>query len=133
VKFEDEVFTLDGKREVAGMWRMLCQNVQARGREDWKLEWRDVLATADRGQAHWDAWYRFTATGRMVHNSIEAKFTFDPSGRILRHRDSFDFWRWSRQALGMPGMLLGWTPMLRNKVRARAAASLRDHLARQPA
>ncbi|MDB5894551.1 MAG: snoaL-like protein, partial [Rhodoferax sp.] len=36
---------------------------------------------------------------------------------------------WSRQALGAPGMLLGWTPMLRNKVRAQAAANLRKFLA----
>jgi hypothetical protein len=34
--------------------------------------------------------------------------------------------------LGAPGLLLGWTPMLRNKVRATAAANLATYLARQP-
>ena len=88
-------------------------------------------AEADSGQAHWDARYRFSATGRMVLNRIDAEFAFDPAGRIARHRDSFDFWAWSRQALGAPGLLLGWTPMLRNGVRRKADANLRRYLAQQ--
>jgi hypothetical protein len=35
-------------------------------------------------------------------------------------------WRWSQQALGMKGLLLGWTPLVRNKVQQTAAASLTD-------
>lgn len=51
-------------------------------------------------------------------------------GLIARHRDRFDFWRWSRQALGLPGWLLGWTPFRRRKVRAQAAANLKRFLER---
>ena len=54
---------------------------------------------------------------------------FDGSGLIVQHRDSFDFWHWSRQALGAPGLLLGWTPFLRAKVQAQAKASLQKYLA----
>jgi ketosteroid isomerase-like protein len=122
--FDDEVFSLRGKREVAGMWRMLCDATAAKGRDVWRLEHRDVQADAGQGRAHWDAWYRFSATGRMVHNSIDARFEFNPQGRIAVHRDRFDFWAWSRQALGAPGVLLGWTPMLRAKVRGQARANL---------
>ena len=43
---------------------------------------------------------------------------------VIRHVDRFDFWRWSRQALGAPGWLLGWTSLLRGKVRAQAAKGL---------
>jgi hypothetical protein len=132
-QFDDEVFSLRGKREVAGMWRMLCEATQAKGSDVWKLQYRDVQADADGGRAHWDAHYRFSATGRSVDNSIDARFSFDPQGRIATHRDSFDFWRWSRQALGAPGWLLGWTPMLRNKVRAQAGANLARFLDRQAA
>ena len=128
-RFQDEVFTLLGKAEVTGMWRMLCEGVQANGRKDWKLAFRDVAADAGTGRAHWDASYRFTATGRMVRNRIDATFTFDSAGLIVQHRDVFDFWRWSRQALGTTGWLLGWTPFLRGKVQARANASLRNYLA----
>ena len=64
--FEDEVFTLHGRSEVAGRWRMLCQATQARGADVWKLQYRDVQADAGSGQAHWDAHYRFSNTGRIA-------------------------------------------------------------------
>jgi hypothetical protein len=129
--FDDEVFSLRGRREVAGMWRMLCQATKAKGADVWKLQYRDVQADADAGRAHWDAHYRFSSTGRIVDNSIDALFHFNPKGEIATHRDSFDFWSWSRQALGAPGYLLGWTPLLRGKVRAQAAAGLRSFLAKE--
>jgi hypothetical protein len=131
--FDDEVFSLRGQREVAGMWGMLCAATRAKGADVWKLHYRDLQADASSGRAHWDAHYRFSATGRLVDNSIDARFEFDPEGQIVRHRDSFDFWRWSRQALGTPGMLLGWTPILRGKVRRQAGANLQRFLAKEPA
>ena len=129
--FDDEVFSLRGKREVMGMWRMLCEATRAKGRDVWRLEYDGVDADATTGKAHWDAYYRFSATGRMVHNSVDGAFSFDPRGLIVTHRDRFDFWSWSRQALGAPGLLLGWTPMLRGKVKATAAESLKKFMARQ--
>ena len=39
-----------------------------------------------------------------------------------------NFWRWSRQALGPIGMLLGWSPMVRGKVRAQAARALDQYM-----
>jgi hypothetical protein len=108
------------------MWRMLCEAVQAKpeARAHWKLSATDIT---DRS-AHWEASYIFSATGRPVLNRIDAEFTFDKRGLILTHRDRFHFWTWSRQALGATGWLLGWTPMLRNKVRAQAKANLRRFL-----
>ena len=123
-RFEDEVFTLRGAREVGGMWHMLCEATKAKGAAHWKLGFSQVT---DRS-AHWDAHYLFSATGRQVLNRIDAAFKFDAQGLILQHRDRFDFWLWSRQALGLPGLLLGWTPMLRKKVRAQAAANLQRYL-----
>ena len=129
VSFQDEVFTLNGRDEVMGMWRMLCEAVRSKGREDWHLAWSAVAADASSGAAHWDATYRFSATGRMVHNRIDGSFRFDADGKIVQHRDRFDFWLWSRQALGAPGLLLGWTPFLRAKVRQQASAGLRKYRA----
>lgn len=126
--FEDEVFRLSGRTEVGGMWRMLCDATAAKGRDVWRVE----ASAITQRSAHWEAHYRFSATGRMVHNIIDAEFEFTPDGLIRRHRDRFDFWRWSRQALGARGLLLGWTPWLRNKVRAQAAANLVLYLARLP-
>jgi hypothetical protein len=124
-RFDDEVFSLAGAADIGGMWRMLCETTKAKGRAHWKLELSQV---SDRS-AHWDAHYLFSATGRQVLNRIDAAFEFDGRGLITRHRDRFDFWAWSRQALGLPGLLLGWTPFLRRKVRAQAAANLRRFMA----
>ena len=129
-EFDDEAFSLRGAREIGGMWTMLCTATQAKGADVWKLSYRDVKADATTGQAHWDAHYRFSASGRIVDNSVDARFTFTPDGLIAVHKDSFPFWTWARQALGTPGLLLGWTPMLRNKVRATAATNLAAFLAR---
>ena len=62
-------------------------------------------------------------SGRAVHNDIEAELEVR-DGRIVRHRDEFSFPRWARQALGAPGLLLGWTPFLKRKVQAQAALAL---------
>ena len=130
VQFQDEVFTLKGRDEVAGMWDMLCSATRAKGLADWKLEYSGIEADATTGRAHWDAHYLFSATGRKVLNRIDARFTFTPDGLIATHHDSFNFWAWARQALGTPGLLLGWSPSLRKKVRKTADANLRKFLAR---
>ncbi len=133
VAFEDAVFTLQGKAATMGMWRMLIDSTRAKGMDAWRLEFSDVEADTTTGQAHWDAHYRFSTTGRMVLNRIDAQFTFDPQGLITSHRDRFNFWSWAQQALGAPGLLLGWSPFLRNKVRQQAAGNLQKFMAsRQP-
>ena len=58
-----------------------------------------------------------------AHNTISARFLFR-DGLIIAHRDAFNFWAWSRQALGVSGLLLGGSAWLRAKVRAQAAAKL---------
>ena len=124
--FEDEVFSLDGAQRIGGMWRMLCDATRSGDREVWRIEVSDITERS----AHWEVHYRFSATGRLVHNVIDAEFEFGPDGLIRRHRDRFGFWRWSRQALGTPGWLLGWTPFLRRQVQARANGNLERYLAR---
>jgi hypothetical protein len=116
-RFEDPVFTLSGW-EVPAMWRMLCERAT-----DLRIEFRDIRADGDSGSAHLEAWYTFSATGRPVHNVIDATVTFQ-NGKILTHHDRFDFHRWAGQALGWRGKLLGWTPMLHTAVRRRSAAAL---------
>lgn len=130
--FRDEVFSLRGAREIGGMWKMLCTGTQAKGAQVWQLTYRDVSVNGATGQAHWDAHYLFSATGRIVDNAIDARFTFTPDGLIATHRDRFSFWAWARQALGLPGLLLGWSPSLRRKVRRTASTNLAAFLARNP-
>ena len=129
-QFDDPVFALRGQHAVGGMWRMLCAATRTQGRDVWKLESSGLQADATTGQAHWEAHYRFSATGRLVHNRITSRFSFTPEGLILNQVDRFDFWRWARQALGAPGLLLGWSPFLRRKVQRQAARNLQKFLAR---
>jgi ketosteroid isomerase-like protein len=123
-RFSDPVFPDLHGHEVGGMWRMLC----ARGK-DLKIQHTGVWAEDERGGARWEAWYTFSATGRKVHNRIEASFRF-ADGKIAEHRDDFSLWRWARQALGTPGLLLGWTPIVQGKVRTQARKGLDQFLER---
>ena len=124
VHFTDEVFDLRGVA-AGDMWRMLC----ARGK-DLEIDFGAIEADDERGRAHWDATYSYGAGGRRVRNSIDARFEF-ADGKIVRHVDSFDFWKWSRQALGLPGWVLGWSGLLRSKVRATAARRLGEFTVRR--
>ncbi len=126
-RFDDEAFSLQGREAIGGMWRMLCTATQAKGMAHWQLQASAITART----AHWEAHYLFSATGRVVHNRIDAEFDFDAQGLITRHRDRFDFWAWSRQALGPPGLLLGWSPWLRQRVRTQAAQNLAKFMARE--
>jgi hypothetical protein len=118
VVFSDPAFGELRGREVAAMWAMLCSRAQ-----DLAIILAEAAASDERGQARWEARYTFSRTGRAVHNVIDASFLFRDR-LIVEHIDRFDFWRWSRQALGMPGLLLGWTPALRSRVRGSARAGL---------
>jgi hypothetical protein len=67
-----------------------------------------------------------------VDNSIDAEFTFTPDGLIATHKDTFNFWRWSVQALGVPGFVLGWTKWFQRQVRQQTRAKLEQFLAKHP-
>jgi ketosteroid isomerase-like protein len=117
-RFSDPVFPDLDAEGVGAMWRMLC----ARGK-DLAVVASDVRADATTGRAHWVATYTYSATGRRVENRIDAAFEFR-GGRIVRHRDRFDLYRWARQALGPSGLMLGWLPPVQRAIRKRAATAL---------
>ena len=125
VEFSDPVFPDLRGSEPAAMWAMLCARAT-----DLAISFGDVQADDARGRARWEARYTFTQTGHPVHNVIDAEFEFR-DGLIARHVDRFDFWRWARQALGPTGLVLGWTPMVRDRVRAIARRGLDAHMQRR--
>lgn len=120
--FSDPVFRNLNAEELRAMWAMLIQSGK-----DMRIEFSAVKATSNGGSVHWDAYYTFSATGRKVLNQIDAEFIIE-NGKIIRHQDHFNFYTWSKQSLGLPGMLLGWTPFLRNKVRKQASAKLAAYM-----
>lgn len=120
-RFSDPVFTDLDAAGVQAMWRMLLTSGT-----DLRITFRVLEESATGGRVRWEAWYTFSRTKRPVHNIITAEFTLK-DGLILVHRDRFDLWRWSRQALGLPGLLLGWSPIIATKVRSTAAQALAKH------
>lgn len=123
-RFHDPVFGELDAREVRAMWRMLV----ARG-EDLVVELREVRSEAGCVRARWEATYTFSATGRRVHNVVHARFRLRDA-RIVEHEDRFSLWRWTRMALGARGVLLGWSPLVRGKVRSGAARGLAGFMGR---
>ena len=121
-EFSDPVFQNLKGQHVGAMWRMLCE----RGK-DLKIEFSGIHADEFSGKVHWEAEYTFSATGRKVHNKINAVFEFR-NGKIVAHRDVFDLWKWTRMALGVKGWILGWTPLVQNVIRKQAAKSLKQFM-----
>jgi len=118
IRFSDPVFPNLSGAEVGKMWRMLCSQAK-----NFELTFDAIEADELTGKARWEARYDFSATGRRVHNKIDAVFEFQ-DGKIIKHTDTFDFWKWSSQALGLVGFLLGWMPLLRKKVQKQAGERL---------
>ncbi|MBS1486497.1 MAG: nuclear transport factor 2 family protein [Bacteroidetes bacterium] len=123
--FQDPVFGLLHGTEVKAMWEMLCRNAK-----DFSLTFSAIQAVdTDYHSCRWQAVYTFS-TGRTVINSIQAYIKIE-NGKITEHSDYFSFWKWSRQALGLSGWLLGWTGFFQKKVSSRARANLIKWMSRK--
>lgn len=122
VAFSDPVFQDLKGWKASAMWRMLCE----RG-TDLEVRSSNIKADDSSGQAHWDADYTFSQTGREVNNFVDASFEFR-DGKIIGHEDDFGLWRWTRQALGMSGVLLGWLPPFQKTIRNRAMKGLESYI-----
>lgn len=120
--FNDPVFPDLNARQVRAMWEMFC--VRSR---DLTIELGNIKANDTEGVAEWTASYTFSSTGKKVINRIKSKFIFE-NGKILRHSDSFNFYRWASQALGLSGVLLGWLPFVRNKAQKAAMMALNNYM-----
>lgn len=118
IVFEDPAFgELKGK-DAGDMWRMLCSS-----KTPLTVTYTVGSTTDTSAEASWVADYTFSATDRKVRNEVTARMKLK-DGKIVEHRDSFDFWKWSSQALGLPGKLLGWTPFLKGKVQSEGRKKL---------
>lgn len=116
IEFEDPAFGPLKGQMAKNMWLMLVG-------PGTHVSFSNVKADDTTGSADWIAIYNFSQTGRKVVNRIHAEFVFK-DGKIIRHKDTFSMWQWSRQALGLPGLLLGWSPIIKNKVNRTANEKL---------
>lgn len=115
IVFVDPAFgRLKGER-VKKMWTILCESQKGK---DFNITYSDISFMNEGGKAHWEAWYTFSQTGRKVHNIIDAHFLFQ-DGKIIEHIDRFNLYRWSRQALGIQGTLLGWSGYFKSQLQKK--------------
>jgi len=124
--FNDAIFKNLNSGQVKAMWEMLCKSSS----DDFKVEYRVLSANGNSVTAEWTAWYTFSATGNKVINRIKAGFALR-DGLIVTHTDNFDFYTWARQALGTPGVLLGWLPFFKSKVQKTAMDKLEKFMSKK--
>ncbi len=117
--FNDPAFGILMGYDAKAMWEMLCKNAK-----DFSLTYSNIqLLDEEYTTCHWVATYTFSKTGRKVVNTIKAHMRIK-DGKIIEHTDQFDIWKWSRQALGLPGWILGWSGYMKSKIRVSAHKSL---------
>ena len=121
--FNDPAFRNLDAKQVRSMWEMLIKSSK-----DMRLEFDNIKADSHSGSAEWTAYYTFSATGRKVVNRVKSSFILE-NGKIVSQEDQFNFHRWSAQALGLSGLLLGWTSFLKKKVQKTAADKLKAYIA----
>ena len=119
IPFNDPVFGLLVGNETKAMWQMLYTSAK-----DFSLQFRNI--ETDDGEYYtcdWTASYLFSTTNRRVINKCKAYMRMN-DGVILEHSDAFNYYRWCRQALGLRGLIFGWTGFMHNKVNKKAKQRL---------
>lgn len=122
IQFQDPAFGILKGKEVCQMWKMLLE----RSKGDLTIEYSEIKVKENTGSAFWIARYSFSKTNRKIVNSVATKFHFK-EGLIIKQFDDFDLWKWSKQAFGLIGLLLGWTGFFQKKIQKQARLSLKNH------
>lgn len=123
--FFDPAFGLLKGEEAKCMWEMLCKNAK-----EFSLTYGNIQHLDDEySTCDWVATYTFSQTGRRVVNKIRANMRF-ADGKIIEHSDAFSLHKWTSQALGFTGWLLGWNRFFQRKIQNRARKNLMKFMGR---
>lgn len=95
VKFQDAIFKYGDREGTMGMWNKILRDPKSKFSFELKSVEGDVVT------GHWKADYELL--GRKVHNEIDARMVVR-DGKIVEHRDSFDWDKWAKQALPAGGL-----------------------------
>ncbi len=124
ITFEDPAFGVLHGEDAKDMWHMLLSGEKA------IIEFSNIEESGSTGAANWRAEYNFGPQKRKVINEVSANFEFK-DGKIINHKDEFNMWKWSRQALGLPGLLLGWSLFMKSAIQKKTKGLLDDYQAKQ--
>jgi ketosteroid isomerase-like protein len=123
VHFEDPAFGILKGNEAKAMWEMLIKSSKGA----LKVTYSDIEVNGNTGKAKWKAEYKFSQTGREVVNHITSNFEF-ANGKIVKHIDKFNLWKWSQQALGTIGFLFGWSQFFKKNLQKKTNLLLRKYM-----
>lgn len=119
IVFFDPVFGLLERNLAKCMWEMLCKQAQ-----NFELIYGNITALDhEYYTCEWMATYTFSKTGRKVMNKVKA-FMRVEDGKIIEHSDGFSLHKWSMQALGFSGWLLGWNRFYQQRIKNQARRNL---------
>lgn len=110
VIYDDVGFGQQKGEKAKAVWRFLIQNVG----ENAVISFSDIQTFNNTGYANWTTTYPFGK--RIITNNIKATFHFK-DGKIIFHKDEYSLWKWSQQAFGIIGYLIGWSPIFRWLIR----------------
>jgi len=120
--FHDPAFGHLDFEEVKAMWKMLISRSKSLS-----IEFEIFEVNENHGAATWVASYPFGKNQRSVVNHVHSSFEIE-NGLILKQRDKFDLWKWSRQALGTPGLVFGWTPSMKKQIQSKSKKMLARYM-----
>lgn len=119
IEFSDPAFgTLKGQKAMK-MWEMLLSAKESK----LEISYKVIFAHPKKGKVKWIASYNFGPSKRKIINKVTATLEVKDD-KIFKHVDQFNLWKWSIQALGIPGYLLGWTSFMKKKVQQKANSQL---------
>jgi len=122
IVFEDPAFGVLKGSDVLSMWKMLFESGK-----DLKVQFEVLDEKGDTVTVKWIANYTFSKTKRSVENHVIAELVFQDE-KIVRHKDTFDFYIWSKQAFGGVGVFLGWTKWFQKKFQTQANQTLQKFI-----
>ena len=126
IVFFDPVFELLEGNQAKAMWRMLCKNAR-----DFSLTFGNIKDMGDDYYTcDWVATYTFSQTGRRVVNNVKAHMKM-LDGKIVEHSDGFSLHKWSSQALGLSGRLLGWNSFFQRKIKNASRKKLLAYIEKE--
>lgn len=126
VVFRDPAFGKLNAREAKAMWKMLLSGAGI----DFNISYEIIDTGQYECRVNWRAEYLFGKKRKKVINRVNAHFLI-AEGLITHHTDEFDLWKWSRQALGIQGVLLAWAPFFQKSLRKTFRLTLHKFMANQ--
>jgi hypothetical protein len=129
--FSDPVYPDLREERIVYMWHQLLGAAEtsklksgsnkAHSLNNLKLAYRVLFGDERKAQVQWTATYFYR--NRLVTNQVLSTLAIWDD-KIVRQVDEYNFWRWSRQALGLTGLAFGAMPWYQRSVQRSAQSRL---------